>query len=138
MFIVGVMRIACIQIASCIAALLVTGAASAAAPKRFYGSINFAGPGHNPLGLNNFHSFVVGSRLDATFLDQTGNYTRYRFCWRQRGGDVRRCWKGNTHQSQTRSIIHAFAPRRPGSYLATWYVSGHPVAGWRFRIVTGG
>jgi hypothetical protein len=131
------MRTAAILVACCVAALLLISAASAA-PKRFFGDIAYLGPGVNPVGDNEFHSFVARSRLGFTFLDEYGTNTRYRFCWRQRGSLAARCWKRQTGLPESRSIIEAAAPRRPGSYLGTWYVRGHPVAGWRFRVVAAG
>jgi hypothetical protein len=129
------MRVAGIQVLCWVAALLLIGGASAAPLKRFSGTIDYEGPGVNPTGYNQFHSFVARSSLGVTFLDEYGTNTRYRFCWRKHGGQEARCWKRQTGLTETRSIIHAAAPRRPGSYLGTWYVGGHPVAEWRFRVV---
>ena len=129
------MRIAATQVACCVAALLLIGVASAAPPQRFFGSIDYEGPGVNPAGHNQLHIYVARTSLGVTFLDEYGTATRYRFCWRERASHAARCWKGQTGATETRSIIHAAAPRRLGSYRGTWYVSGHPVARWTFRIV---
>src|SRR5436190_64819 len=128
------MRIAGIQVACCVAALLlISGAWSA--PQRFFGSMSYAGPGVNPAGYNQFGSFVARSSVGFVFLDQYGANTQYRFCLRRRGVQSARCWRRQTGFPETRSIIYTAAPRRPGSYVGTWYVGGHPVAGWRLRVV---
>jgi hypothetical protein len=131
------MRIARIQVACCVASLLL--ASDASAGKLFFGSIAYLGPGVNPAGDGEFHIFVARSRLGVTFSDWYGKNTRYRFCWRKRGSQAPRCWKPRrTGFAESRSIIETAAPGRPGSYLGTWYVRGHPVAGWRFRVVAAG
>jgi hypothetical protein len=131
-------RTVCVQVAaSVVAVIMIAGAAAALpTPQRFFGSITYAeSQGTNPTGRGNFHSFLGGSVLDATFLDEGAANTRYRFCFERKRGGAARCWKGRTKELETRSTIHAVAPHRLGSYLGTWFVAGHPVARWRLRIV---